>query len=71
MTNLPLCGGKIAIMTCIEGLFGFVRVVPCYRGEGELSADQIATLFFNAVVRLFQLPDEVLHDHDPHFTADF
>ena len=58
-------------MTCIEGLFGFVRVVPCYMGGGELSAEQVATLFFNAVVRLFGLPDEVLHDHDPRFTADF
>ena len=28
-------------------------------------------LFFNAVVRLFGLPDEVLHDRDPCFTADF
>ena len=71
MTNLPLCGGKNAIMTCIEGLFGFVRVIPCYMGEGELSAEQVATLFFNAVVRLFGLPDEVLHDRDPRFTADF
>ena len=40
-------------------------------GEGELSAEQVATLFFNAVVRLFGLPDEVLHDRDPRFTADF
>ena len=58
-------------MTCIERLFGFVRVVPCYMGNGELSAKQVATLFFNAVVRLFGLADEVLHDHDPRFTADF
>ena len=39
-------------------------------GEGELSAEQVATFFPNAVVRLFGLPDEVLHDHDPRFTAD-
>ena len=71
MTNLPLCGVKNAIMTCFGGLFGFVRVVPCYVGEGELSAKQVATLFFNAVVRLFGLPDEVSHDRDPRFTADF
>ena len=58
-------------MTCIEGLFGFVRVIPCYMGAGELSAEQVATFFFNAVVRLFGLPDEVLHDRDPRFTADF
>ena len=58
-------------MTCIEGLFGFVRVVPCYIGKRELSAEQLATLFFNALERLFGLPDEVLHDRDPRLTADF
>ena len=58
-------------MTCIKGLFGFVRVVPCNMGKGELSAEQVVTLFFNAVVRLFGLPDEVLHDRDPRFTEDF
>ena len=66
-----LVWGKNAIMTCLEGLFGFVRVVPCYMGKGELSALQVASLFFNAVVRLFGLPDEVLYDRDPRFTADF
>ena len=40
-------------------------------GKGELSAEQLAMLFYNAVVRLFGLPDEVLHDRDPRFTADF
>ena len=58
-------------MTCIEGLFGFVRIVPCYMGEGELSTEQVARLSFNAVVRFFGLPYEVLHDRNPCFTADF
>ena len=71
MTNLPLYGGNNAIMTYIEGLFRIVRDVPCYMGEWELSAMQVAALFFNAVVRLFGLPEEVLHDRDPRFTAHF
>ena len=58
-------------MMCIEGLFGFVRAVPCYMGEGELSAEQVVTLFFNTVVRLLELPDEVLNNRDLRFTADF
>ena len=52
-------------MICIERLFGFVRIVPCYMVERELSADQVAMLFFDLVVRLLDLPDEVLHDRDP------
>ena len=50
-------------MTCIEGLFGFVRIALCYMGKGELSAEQVAMLFFNAIVRLFGL-SEVLHDRN-------
>ena len=40
-------------------------------GEVALSADHVAQLFFDSVVRVFGLPDEVLHDRDPRFTADF
>ena len=58
-------------MTCIEGLLGYVRLIPCFMGEGELSAEHVAQLFFDSVVRMFGLPDEVLHDRDPRFTADF
>ena len=38
-------------------------------GEGELSAHQVAQLFFDAVVRLFEIPHSVLHDRYVHFTA--
>ena len=40
-------------------------------GEGELSAEHVAQLFFDSAVCVFGLPDEVLHDGDPKFTADF
>ena len=56
-------------MTCIEGLLGYVRLIPCFMGEGELSAEHVAQLFFDSVVRVFGLPDEVLHDRDPRFTS--
>ena len=71
MTNLPLYNGNNAVMTCIEGLLGYVHLTPCFMGEGELSAEHVAQLFFDSVVRVFGLPDEVLHDRDPRFTADF
>ena len=58
-------------MTCIEGLLGYVRLIPCFIGEGELSAEQVAQLFVDSMVGVFGLPDEVLHDRDPRFTADF
>ena len=57
-------------MTCIEWLLGYVRLIPCFMGEGKLSAEHVAQLFFDSVVRVFGLPDEVLHDRDPRFTAN-
>ena len=36
-----------------------------------MSSEATAKLFSEAVVRFYGLPDEVLHDRDPHFTADF
>ena len=40
-------------------------------GEGALSAQAVAQLFFDNVVRLFGLPRVVLHDRDPRFTSHF
>ena len=71
MTNLPLCNGSNAMLSCIEGVLGYMRLMPCFMGEGELFTEQVAHLFFKHVVRTFGLPDELLHDRDPRFTADF
>ena len=37
-------------MTCIEGLLGYVHLVLCFMGKGELSAEHVAQLFFDSVV---------------------
>ena len=37
--------------------------------EGELSAKQLVSIFFDFVVRLFGIPSSVLHDRDIYFTA--
>ena len=71
ITNLPPCSGFNAIFTCVDRLTKFVRLTPCSLGAGELSAANVARLFFDSVVRLFGIPDTVLHDRDPRFTADF
>ena len=71
MTNLPLCNENNAVMTCIKGLLSYVRLIPCFMGDKELSAEHVAQLFFNSVVRVFGLPDELLHDRDPRFITDF
>ena len=40
-------------------------------GEDKLNAVEVATLFFNNVVRHFGVPTYVIHDRDPRFTSDF
>ena len=37
----------------------------------NLCAKQVAQLFLQGVVRQFGLPDNVVHNRDPHFTAEF
>ena len=36
-----------------------------------MSAKATAKLLFDGIVRNYGLPDEVLHDRDPCFTAEF
>ena len=40
-------------------------------GEGQLTTKEVATLFFNGVVRTYGLPRVVLHDRDPRFMSHF
>ena len=48
-----------------------IRLSLCVLGAGEMSAEATAKLFFDGIVRHYGLPDEVLHDRDPRFTAEF
>ena len=36
-----------------------------------MSAEATAKLFFDGIIRNYGLLDEVLHDWDPRFTAEF
>ena len=73
ITGLPPCGllGYNAIYTVVNRTTQAIRLSPCVLGAGEMSAETTAKLFFAGIVRHYGLPDEVLHDRDPWFTADF
>ena len=73
ITGLPPCGpmGYNFVFTVVNRTTQQVRILPCVLGAGEMSSEATAKLFFEAVVRFYGLPDEVLHDQDPRFTADF
>ena len=73
ITGLPPCGplGYNAIYTVVHRTIQAIRLTTCVLGVGEMSAEATAKWFFVVIVRHYGLLDEVLHDRDPRFTADF
>ena len=64
ITSLPEDQGSNAIFTRIDKLTKLVHFTPCHMGEGVLSAEQTTKLFYENVVRLFRVPNTILHDRD-------
>ena len=48
-----------------------MHFIPCFKGEGALSALECAHLFFSNIVRFFGVPKMVVHDRDSKFTSNF
>ena len=71
ITDLPLSLGFNAIYTCVSKFTKTVKFQLCFVGEGQLTAKEVATLFFNGVVHTYGLPRVVLHDRDPRFASHF
>ena len=73
ITGLPPCGpmGYNSVSTVVNRTTQQVKILPCVLEAGEMSSEATYKLFFEAIVRFHGLPDEVLHNRDPHFTADF
>ena len=69
--GLPLDKGCNAILTVVDMLTKLVKLVPCFVGDGELSAPATAKLFFDNIVCSFGVPQAVVHDRDPRFTSSF
>ena len=71
MVVLLEVNGFNALMVIVNKLGKLSRLVPCRSGEGQLTAPEVARLFFKNWVRFFGTPKLVLHDHDACFTAAF
>ena len=61
ITDLPAVTGtdgstKNGLLVCIDKLSKFTRLIPVFVGEGDLTARQVALLFFDGVVKLFGVP---------------
>ena len=71
MVELPEVNSFNALMVIVNKLGMLLSLVPCRAGEGQLTAPEVAKLFFKNWVRFFGIPKVVLHDHDAHFIAAF
>ena len=69
--DLPLYNGYNAIFTCVDRLTKYSSLLPCFVGEGALSASSVAKLSLDNIVGLFGIPVEVISDRDPRLTASF
>ena len=63
--------GYNAIYTVVNRTTQAVRLTAYVLGAGEMSVEATVKLFFDGIVRHYGLPDEVLHDRDPRFAAEF
>ena len=58
-------------LVVINKMGKFSWLVPCMAGENQLTAPEVAKLFFENWVRFFGVPKFVIHDRDVRFTALF
>lgn len=69
ITALPKSrSGNDAIVVFVDKLTKMVHYVPT---TTHVTAPQLATLFMREVVRLHGVPESILSDRDPRFTAHF
>ena len=71
VTDLPPVNGYNGFMTCVDKFLKFTRLIPVRFGSDSMTAPEVAQLFFDNVVRLYGVPQSVLHDRDPRFTSHF
>ena len=69
ITQLPTTTQKHdAIAVFVDKLTKMVHIVPTVT---TVTAPQLATIFFNHVVRLHGVPESLISDRDPRFTSNF
>ena len=69
MTDLPEVNGYNALMVVLNKMGKLSWLVPCRVGENQLTAPEVAKLFFENWVRFFGVPKYVIHNRDVFFTA--
>ena len=69
ITDLPVStDGYDSIMVFVDRLTKMVHLAPCHKTD---TAEQVAWIFLNHVVRLHGLPSDIVSDRDPKFLSNF
>ena len=67
ITDLPLSNGFDSILAVVDrGLTKGVILLPCNK---TITAEQVANLLLENIYKRFGLPDEIISDRGPQFTA--
>lgn len=69
ITQLPRTrNGNTAIVVFVDRL---TKMIICEPTTDDITAQQVAEIYFNAVFRFHGLPTTLVSDRDPKFTSDF
>ena len=71
VNDLPPAQGFNCVLTIVDCLTKFMRLIPYTMGEEKLLAAQVTKLPFENTVRFFGVPKELVHDRDPRFMLIF
>ena len=71
MTDMPQVNGYNALMVVLDKMGKLSRLVPCRAGENQLTAPEVAKLFFENWVRFFGVLKYIIYARDVRFTALF
>ena len=71
MVEVPNINGFNALLVIVDKFGKLSHLVPYRSGEGQLTAPEVAKLFFENWVRFFGILKALLHDHDARVTAAF
>ena len=66
--GLPRVNGKSVILTMVDRFSKYAHFIP---SAHPYTASSVATVFFEAVVRLHGFPCSIVSDRDPIFTSNF
>ena len=68
---MPLWDSCNAVLTYVNHLTKYCRLIQCFMGGKALSASSDAKIFFENMVKFFGVPAEVINERDLSFTALF